>query len=66
MENGVNSLKLTKRVRSVEELKRSKVFEHGLGLVKDVDACLMLKEEAKPIMRKARSIPYPLREKVEK
>ena len=51
--------------RSVQELKSSEVFEPGLGLVKDVEARLVMKDEAKPIMLKARNLPYAVRDKVE-
>ena len=51
--------------RSLEELKLSEVFKSGLGLVKDVEASLVLRDDSKPIMLKARSLPYALRHKVE-
>ena len=61
------SLKLVdkKPVRSFEELKNSPIFEPGLGLVKDVEAKLVLKENTKPILLKQRSLPFSLRSKVE-
>ena len=51
--------------RSVSQLKQSEVFKPGLGLVKGVQASLVLKDNSKPIMLKARSLPYALRDKVE-
>ena len=51
--------------RSLEELKLSEVFKSGLGLVKDVEASLVLRDDSNPIMLKARSLPYALRHKVE-
>ncbi|XP_063677789.1 uncharacterized protein K02A2.6-like [Bolinopsis microptera] len=51
--------------RSVARLKQSEVFKPGLGLVKGVQASFVLKDEAKPVMCKARTIPYALRSKVE-
>ncbi|XP_063690787.1 uncharacterized protein K02A2.6-like [Bolinopsis microptera] len=51
--------------RSIAQLKQSEVFKSGLGLVKGVQASLVLKDNSKPIMMKARSLPYALRNKVE-
>ena len=51
--------------RTVDQLKLSDVFKPGLGLVKGVQASLVLKDNSKPIMLKARSLPYALRDKVE-
>ena len=51
--------------RSIAQLKQSEVFKPGLGLVKGVEASLVLKDNAKPIMLKARTLPYALRDMVE-
>ena len=51
--------------RSIAQLKQSEVFKRGLGLVKGVEARLVLKDNAKPIMLKARTLPYALRDMVE-
>ena len=65
-DEGETSLKLeTKSLRSVEELKRSSIFQPGLGLVRDVEAKLVLKKDAKPIMLKSRSLPFSMRSQVE-
>ena len=53
-------------VRQIEELMKSEIFDPGLGLAKGIEACLVLKDDAKPVMLKARTIPYALKEKVEK
>ena len=53
-------------IRQIEELMKSEIFEPGLGLAKGIEACLVLKDDAKPVMLKARTIPYALKEKVEK
>ena len=50
----------------ISSLKLSKVFEPGLGLVKDLEARLVLKDGSKPIFLKHRTLPYALREPVEK
>ena len=52
--------------RSVAQLNQSDVFKPGLGLVKGVRANLVLKDNSKPIMLRASSLPYALRDKVEK
>ena len=54
-----------KELRSIEELKKSPVFEPGVGLVKGVKASLVLKKDAKPIMFKPRTIPYAMKKRVE-
>ena len=59
------SLKLKKNHRTIEELMKSEVFKPGLGTVKGVEARLVLKDEVKPVMMKARHLPYALRKKVE-
>ena len=65
-DEGETSLKLeAKSLRSVEELKRSSIFQSGLGLVRDVEAKLVLKKDAKPIMLKSRSLPFSMRSRVE-
>ena len=53
------------RIRTVDELRESRVFKPGLGLVKGVEARLILKEDAKPVMLKARNLPYAIKDKVE-
>ena len=61
----VNTCTSLSQCRSVAQLKQSEVFKPGLGLVKGVQASLVLKDNSKPIMLKARSLPYALRDKVE-
>ena len=62
------SLKLNRggrALRSLRELRDSEVFQPGLGLVKDVEAKLVLKKDSRPIMLKSRPIPFSLRSRVE-
>ena len=61
-----NTCTSVSQCRSVAQLKQSEVFKPGLGLVKGVQASLVLKDNSKPIMLKARSLPYALRDKVER
>ena len=46
--------------------KHAKVFEEGLGTMKGVEAKLSLKEGSKPNFCKPRSVPFALREVIER
>lgn len=46
--------------------KFPKLFSNSLGCCKDMEVTLNLKEGAKPVFYKARSVPFSLRESVEK
>ena len=65
----VNSLKPTSNkashLRSVEELKKSVVFDPGIGLVKGIRANLVVKKDAVPVTFKARPLPFAMRKRVE-
>ena len=50
----------------MQELINSVVFKPELGLVKDAEARLVMKDDCKPIMMKAGSLPYAFRDKVER
>ena len=52
-------------LRTIDELKKSPVFNDGLGLVKDYEVQLLLKEGTKPLSVKSRSLPYALKQQVE-
>ena len=47
------------------KLRQNKVFEPGIGEVEGFEACLQLKEDHIPVNRKARTVPYALKEKIE-
>ena len=50
----VHSVKL----RTVEELKKSKIFEEGLGCIQGAEAKILLKEGAEPRSLGVRPLPY--------
>ena len=52
-------------MRTIYELQKSRVFKSGLGTVKDVEARFVLKEDVRPVMLKARNLPYAVKKKVE-
>ena len=56
--------KLKQNLRSIEELKKSEVFAEGLGLVRDFEAKLILKDGAQPVFMKSRQLPYAVKEMV--
>ena len=47
-------------------LKYNKVFTEGLGVMNNFEATLQLKEGARPKFRRARSVPFALKETIEK
>ena len=49
----------------LEEIKKSKVFDPGVGEVKGYEAALDLKPDAKPKFCKARPVPFALKEKLD-
>ena len=55
----------TSRGERLAKIRESKVFEPGIGEVVGFEACLQLKEDQKPVFRKARTVPYALKEKIE-
>lgn len=46
-------------------MQQSKVFETGVGEVVGYEAQLQLKDDHKPVFRKARTVLYALKEKIE-
>ena len=61
----IGSLKLSsQKTRSLEELKQSSIFKGGLGLVKNFEARITLKEGAQPKLMKSRPLPYAIRDSV--
>lgn len=50
--------------RFITSVKKSKVFEPGIGLVQGFEAALDLKVDVKPRFCKARPVPFALKEKV--
>ncbi|XP_054281246.1 uncharacterized protein K02A2.6-like [Macrosteles quadrilineatus] len=52
----------------INDLKKEfqNVFEPGIGTIKDIEVELVLKDEAVPVFCKARSVPYALRDALEK
>ncbi|KAI5715463.1 hypothetical protein M8J77_016422 [Diaphorina citri] len=58
----------TYRIDSMEEIyhKFSNVFEEKIGCVPDCQVSLQLRENAKPVFTRERSVPYALQEKVDK
>lgn len=46
--------------------RHKNVFNTGLGTIEGFKADIQLQESAKPVFCKARSVPYALRQKVEK
>lgn len=54
-----------KKLRTIEELKTSEVFNDELGLVKNYQARLQLKEDSRPVSQKTRSVPYAMKDKIE-
>ena len=59
----VNVLRLNTTVPEfVDQVKRSSVFQEGLGTVTGYEATLELKEGAEAVYRKARTVPYCSRE----
>ena len=55
----------TEEIRSIDELKKSLVFNDELGQVKN-EAKLILKEGITPVSQKTRSVPFAIKAKVEK
>ena len=53
------------RTSFLEEIKKSKVFDPGVGEVKGYEAALDLKPDAKPKFCKARPVPFALKEKLD-
>ena len=53
------------RETRLAKLYQSKVFKPGVGEVVGYEAQLQLKEDSKPVFRKARTVPYALKEKIE-
>lgn len=49
----------------VKKVRQSEVFQPGLGLVKDFEAKLHVKEGARPVFRKSRTLAYSVREPVD-
>ena len=56
---------LKQGMRTIKELKKSMVFTGGIGLVRDFEAKLTVKEGAKPIFVKSRPLPYALKGRVQ-
>ena len=57
----------TEVVRSIDELKKSFVFKHELGQVKNqAKLILKVKEGITPVSQKTRSVPFAIKAKVEK
>ena len=46
------------------KIRQSPIFEDGVGLVKDFQADIQVKEGSAPVYRKSRTVAYALREKV--
>ena len=61
----VNSLKSWVRPESILE-KHEKLFEPGLGKLKNFTASLHLREDAKPVYRRPRPIPFAIKAKIDK
>ena len=55
----------TEEIRSIDELKKSLVFNDELGQVKN-EAKFILKEGITPVSQKTRSVPFAIKAKVEK
>ena len=53
------------RESRLAKMQQSKVFETGIGEVVGYEAQLQLKDDHKPVFRKARTVPYALKEKIE-
>ena len=55
-------------MNSVEQVveQNREVFQQGLGKIEGVQAKLHMDTQAKPLYFKARSVPYALRQKVER
>ncbi|KAL5267338.1 hypothetical protein ACHWQZ_G004399 [Mnemiopsis leidyi] len=53
------------RESRLAKMQQSKVFETGVGEVVGYEAQLQLKDDHKPVFRKARTVPYALKEKIE-
>ena len=47
-----------------DKVKKSVIFDTGVGVVKDFEAELHVKQDARPVFRKARTVSYALREGV--
>jgi hypothetical protein len=64
----VHSVRAEQTTDLLQELKNryADLFDDKLGKLKDFQAKLHLMENAKPVFKKARPIPYAMREKVEK
>ena len=48
-----------------DKIKQSPIFQDGVGLVKDFQADIQVKEGSTPVYRKSRTVAYALREKVD-
>ena len=53
------------KLRSVEELYNSPIFENSLGLIKDCEVQLTLKEGVKPVSLPCRRVAFGVKEKLE-
>ena len=60
--NSIQSEKLVEERLAV--IRQSRVFEPGIGEVEGYEAALQLKEDHKPVFRKARSVPFVLKDKI--
>ena len=47
------------------KVKQNQIFEDGVGLIKDFQANIQVKEGSTPVYRKSRTIAYALRERVD-
>ena len=63
--DAVNALDTGVQMRSVKELLKSSVFDEGLGLVKNYEVRLRLKEGVQPISEPPRRVAFAVKDKLE-
>ena len=61
----INTIKSISMQARLQKLKESPVFQPGIGEVVGHEATLQLKEDHSPVFRKARSVPFAIKERIE-
>ena len=64
-QNHMNSVSAAQRESVIGRIKQSSVFESGVGEVRDYEACLDLKPDARAKFCKARPVPFAIKDKLE-